>query len=60
MSTLLWWLIPLAAVIIGVAVSSIVNYYRRDREDHDLGQRASMREAMNKPHGQRGPRSPQR
>ena len=45
---------------LGVAVSAIVNYYRREPEDHDLGQFASLQEAMNKPHGHRGPRSPRR
>ncbi|MGY9079327.1 MAG: hypothetical protein HQ468_04650 [Actinomycetales bacterium] len=60
MNTLLWWLIPLVAVLLGVAVSALVNYYRRQPEDHDLGQYASMQEAMNKPHGHGGPRSSRR
>ncbi len=51
MGTLMWWLIPLVAVGIGVAITAVVTYYRRPPEDHDLGQFASMQEAMKKSHG---------
>jgi cytochrome c-type biogenesis protein CcmH/NrfF len=50
-STLMWWLIPLSAVLLGVAITALVTYFRRPPEDHDLGQFASMQEAMKKSHG---------
>lgn len=51
MGTLMWWLIPLVAVGIGVGITALVTYFRRPPEDHDLGQFASMREAMKKSQG---------
>lgn len=51
MGTLMWWLIPLMAVILGVGITALVTYLRRPPEDHDLGQFASMQEAMKKSHG---------
>jgi cytochrome c-type biogenesis protein CcmH/NrfF len=50
-STLMWWLIPLVAVLVGVGITALVTYFRRPPEDHDLGQFASMREAMTKSQG---------
>jgi len=47
-SALLWWLIPVAVVVLAVAVVAVVAYYRRPTEDHDLGQFASLQEAMSR------------
>ncbi|MGB4689760.1 MAG: hypothetical protein WBH16_06110 [Candidatus Nanopelagicales bacterium] len=51
MSTLMWWLIPIFAVLIGVGIAALVTYFRRPPENHDLGQFASMQAAMKKSHG---------
>ncbi len=48
----MWWLFPLLAVLLGVGITALVTYFRRPPEDHDLGQFASMQEAMKKSHGQ--------
>ncbi len=47
----MWWLIPLVAVLLGIGITALVTYFRRPPEDHDLGQFASMQEAMKKSHG---------
>lgn len=51
MNTLMWWLIPLVAVLLGVGITALVTYFRRPPEDQDLGQFALMQEAMKKSHG---------
>jgi len=50
-NTLMWWLIPLLAVLLGVGITALVTYFRRPPEDQDLGQFALMQEAMKKAHG---------
>lgn len=52
MSALTWWLIPLGVVLLAFAVVSLVSYLRRPTEDHDLGQYASLREAMSRTQGE--------
>jgi len=50
-SALLWWLIPVGAVIIALGIGALVSYFRRPTEHHDLGKFVSMQEAMNRSHG---------
>lgn len=59
MDALAWWLIPLGLVLVAFGVVALIGYLRRPTEDHDLGQYASLREAMSRTqHGPRpGPRS---
>lgn len=48
MDALAWWLIPIGVVLLALGIFSLVSYLRRPTEDHDLGQFASMREAMSR------------
>lgn len=50
MDALAWWLIPIGVVLLALGIFSLVSYLRRPTEDHDLGQFASMREAMSRTH----------
>lgn len=58
MSALLWWLIPLAVLLVAGGVLALLSYFRRPTEDHDLGQFASLQEAMSRT--QTGVRAPKR
>ena len=48
MSALLWWLIPIGVVLLALALAALLSYFRRPTEDHDLGQFASLQEAMSR------------
>ena len=48
MSALMWWLIPVGVVLVALAFVALVSYLRRPTEDHDLGQFASLQEAMSR------------
>jgi hypothetical protein len=47
-SALMWWLIPVGVVLVALAFVALVSYLRRPTEDHDLGQFASLQEAMSR------------
>lgn len=48
MSALMWWLIPIGAVIAAVVITALFRTLRRPTEHHDLGKFASMQEAMSR------------
>ncbi len=58
MSALMWWLIPLVVLLVAGGVLALLSYFRRPTEDHDLGQFASLQEAMSRT--QMGVRAPKR
>lgn len=58
MSALMWWLIPLVVLLVAGGVLALLSYFRRPTEDHDLGQFASLQEAMSRT--QTGVRAPKR
>lgn len=58
MSALMWWLIPIVVLLIAGGIVALLSYFRRPTEDHDLGQFASLQEAMSRT--QTGVRAPKR
>lgn len=54
----MWWLIPVVVLLVASAVVALMSYFRRPTEDHDLGQFASLQEAMTRT--QSGARAPNR
>jgi nitric oxide reductase large subunit len=48
LSALMWWLIPVVVLLVAGGVVALITYFRRPTEDHDLGQFASLQEAMSR------------
>jgi len=48
LSALMWWLIPVAVLLVAGGIVALITYFRRPTEDHDLGQFASLQKAMSR------------
>ena len=44
----MWWLIPVVVLLVAGGAVALISYFRRPTEDHDLGQFASLQEAMSR------------